>query len=254
MCGECSGTLLLVDIGNSRIKWAQGEKGKLKIGRPFATHLPNLTDRLDRLWSDLPVPVCVVASNVGGDVVRALMVDWIERRWGLGIHFVVPQSQAHGLINAYEEPTALGADRWVCLVAVRHSYPLPACIVDCGTAITIDVLDQSGRHLGGLIAPGLALMTRALANRAHGLRSVEGVYQGMLARNTAAAMLSGSRHAGVGLIERALRGVGDLLACKPDLLLTGGDADTIAAELSVPFTLVPDLVLQGLLTLAEDIS
>jgi type III pantothenate kinase len=129
---------------------------------------------------------------------------------------------------------------------------LPACIADCGTAITVDLLDAEGRHLGGLIAPGLTLMMQALTQRAQGLQMANGSYQGLLARNTAAAMLSGARHAGVGLIERTLRETGRLLGCEPHLVLTGGDAETVAAELSVPYALAPGLVLQGLLIITEN--
>lgn len=252
MPSEGVGKSLLVDIGNSRIKWGLSENGKLDAGRPFAVDESMLRNELDRRWGDLPIPSAVVASNVAGPVIRELMEGWVRRRWGVRIRFVVPESHAFGVINGYEEPTALGVDRWVCLVAVRQSYPLPACVADCGTAITIDTLDVTGRHLGGLIAPGLTLMTQALAQRAQSLRPVDGSYQGMLASNTGAAMLSGARHAGVGLIERTLREVEKILGSSPCLLLTGGDADTVAAELSVPLTLVPDLVLQGLLTITEN--
>lgn len=243
---------LLVDIGNSRIKWGLGKSGQVTSGPPVASNLAVLTDELDRLWGALPAPLSVVASNVAGPEIGLCVRKWVARRWHLKLIFVQPEAEAYGVVNAYENPEKLGVDRWVCLVALRKSQPLPVCVADCGKAITLDVLDANGRHLGGLIAPGLTLMTEALSRRTQGLPLADGSYQGLLARDTSAAMLSGARHAAVGLIERTLHETGTLLGCVPSLALTGGDAETLAGELSLPYALVPDLVLQGLLIISEN--
>jgi len=252
MSSKGEGGVLLVDIGNSRIKWGLGRGGRVDAGRPLASNLAVLKDDLDRVWSNVPASSSVVASNVAGPEIGQRVQEWVERHWGLEIQFVQPEGRAYGVVNGYENPDKLGVDRWVALVALRKFYPLPACIADCGTAITVDALDSGGRHLGGLIAPGLTLMRQALMQRAPGLTLADGTYQGLLARNTAAAMLSGARQACAGLIERTLREIGKLLGCDPHLVLSGGDAQTLATELSVPYALAPDLVLQGLLIIAEN--
>lgn len=252
MFSDRGGPRLLVDIGNSRIKWGLGENGRVDAGPPFAAECAPLMGELDRQWGGLPAPASVVVSNVAGSEIGACLQNWVGRRWGLPVRFVLPEACAYGVVNGYENPEQLGVDRWVCLVAARHAHPLPACIADCGTAITVDALDACGNHLGGLIAPGLTLMQQALIQRTQGLHQGEGVYSGLLAGNTAAAMMNGARQAGVGLIERTLRAAGRLLGCEPHLVLTGGDAQTIAAELSVPYALAPNLVLQGLLAIAEN--
>ena len=252
MASEGEGRVLLVDIGNSRIKWGIGSGGRLAAGPSFASDPGAVADAVDRLWGDLPAPASVVASNVAGPAIGERVQDWVKQRWRLDIRFVRPEARAYGVVNGYESPAKLGADRWVALVALRKFYPLPACIADCGTAITVDVLDAGGRHLGGLIAPGLTLMRQALTQRAPGLEAANGSDQGLLARNTAAAMLSGARQAGAGLIERTLREAGRLLGSDPHLVLSGGDAQTLAAELSIPYALAPELVLQGLLIIAEN--
>jgi type III pantothenate kinase len=246
------GGVLLVDIGNSRIKWGLGKNARVDAGRPFASDATALTGEFDRFWGDLPAPSSVVACRVADAEIGQRLREWVERHWGLTIRFVQPESQAYGVVNGYDTPEKLGVDRWVALVAVRKFYPLPACVADCGTAITVDALDSEGRHLGGVIAPGLTLMRQSLIQRVPALSLAAGDYHGLLARNTAAAMLSGARQAGAGLIERTVRETGRLLGCDPHLVLSGGDAQTLAVELSVPYVLAPELVLQGLLIIAEN--
>ena len=248
-----SETLLLVDIGNSRIKWGLGRNGRLDAGTPFSSDVEALTDEMGRLWGDLSAPTAVVVSNVAGPSRGGRMRDWVWRHWGLQVHFVQPEARGYGVVNAYENPAKLGVDRWICLVALRELHPLPACIADFGTAITVDVMDAAGRHLGGLIAPGLTLMRQALTQRTAGLQEAGGIYQGLLARNTAAALLSGVRQASVGLLERVVREASRQLGCELRVVLTGGDAETVAAELAMPHVLAPNLVLQGLLIMAENI-
>lgn len=157
-----------------------------------------------------------------------------------------------GVINGYQQPELLGVDRWLALIAVRHHHPLPAVIVDFGTALTLDVLDGDGRHRGGLICPGLNLMYQSLGNGTAGIaidgEKIEG--DSILGQSTRTAVRLGIHHAVLGMIERVMH---KLQKEWPQLhvILTGGDADEVALRLSAPVHRVPDLVLKGLAVVSQ---
>ena len=165
------------------------------------------------------------------------------------IEIIHVKSQAHafGVYNAYQQPEKLGVDRWLALVAVRNHYQLPACIVDCGTAITVDLIDADGKHQGGLISPGLTLMKKSLAEGTEALQFHETNYVFGPANFTEAAIYSGTLSAAVGLIEHVLTKQSNAM----QLILTGGDAEIIAAQLEIKPIVDPDLVLRGLAIVLE---
>jgi type III pantothenate kinase len=242
---------ILVDIGNSRVKWGRAEQGKLVAGEPFATDAGALGRHLDSRWRDLSAPDAVYVSSVAGADMAERLADWIASRWRVPVRFARAEAQACGVINGYERPEQLGVDRWVGLLALPEHYGLPACLADCGTALTFDVLDAGGRHLGGLIAPGPALMKRSLSQGTRGISVVEGPVQDFLGRNTAACVESGVIRACAGLVEKSVRETAALLGRLPNLVLSGGDGETIGRCLAIPYRFDADLVLRGLLTLAE---
>jgi type III pantothenate kinase len=158
------------------------------------------------------------------------------------IHLATTQTQAFNVTNGYSQPEKLGVDRWLALIAVRKKTNTPVCIVDCGTAITVDVLDMDGRHRGGLICAGLTLMKTALAFNTADLPLADSPHHIGLAIETEAAIYNGTLFAACGLIERVMQDLPE----NTMLFLTGGDATIIAAQLTQPLTLETDLVLQGL--------
>ncbi|MGH8119379.1 MAG: type III pantothenate kinase, partial [Gammaproteobacteria bacterium] len=171
--------------------------------------------------------------------------------WGLKPHFAEVASVAAGVRNAYAEITQLGVDRWLALVATWRKFGSAACIVDCGTAVTIDGLDGTGRHLGGLILPGVSMMQQVLYQTASGIPAAGAVrFQRGLADNTRQGVLNGCTMAVVALINRTvdeLRGsAGDGLAC----VITGGAATEILPLLHAGFVHEPLLVLEGLAIIA----
>jgi type III pantothenate kinase len=156
------------------------------------------------------------------------------------------------VVNAYRNPEKLGVDRWLALIAVHRRTRAPACIVDCGTAVTFDGLDPEGRHLGGLILPGLRMMQDALLGHTQiGLLSpVDGVE--LLARDTAGAVTSGALFACAGLLELVVGRIARECGRVPEVVLTGSDGAKLQAVLETGSGYEPDLVLQGLAELAGD--
>ncbi len=242
---------MLVDIGNSRVKWGLAKTGRILAGPAFRSDPLALAAHLDHHWGDLEAPAAVYVSNVAGAAMEAGLSGWVAGHWGVPVRFVKAEVACCGVVNGYERPEKLGVDRWVGLIGLRNHYGLPACLTDCGTALTFDVLDVQGRHLGGLIAPGPRLMKRSLLQETLGVKAVESGVREFLGRNTAAAVESGVFRACAGLVEKAAREATELLGPAPTLVMTGGDGEAVSRYLAIPYQFEADLILRGLLTLAE---
>lgn len=235
---------LLLDVGNSRLKWAWLEGENLRPGEPFPSRSPDLAGALDAAWGELARPEKIWGCNVAGEEVRVAVETWVARNWGRPCRWVAAAAAAHGIINGYADPGRLGADRWLALIAARRFFSLPLCVADCGTAITVDVLDAAGNHLGGVIAPGLTAMGRALP--AGIVAATDDGNVPPLGRDTATAVRSGVLHAAAGVIGRVHAHCRQRWGESPALILTGGDAARLAPLLNIPHRIDPDLLLRGL--------
>ena len=190
-------------------------------------------------------------SNVAGENVGTFIGRWFQQAWSQSPVWAKSQKKGFGVVNGYDRPEQLGVDRWVCLIAARQRHLGPACVADCGTALTLDLLDGDGEHRGGLIVPGLHLMRESLSRRTVNVREYSGVSSGPWAKNTADAVVGGTLLTLVAVIERFVRDSAAGLVSTPPLLITGGDAQAISERLDIPFVWAPQLVLEGLSIVAE---
>jgi type III pantothenate kinase len=238
---------LLIDMGNTRLKWAVATAGQIITGQPIVNGRIN-RDELVGLWKGIYRPRRILVSCVTANQLFELVQSVAYALWfDVDIILVKSQAQAFGVISAYQQPEKLGVDRWLSLVAVWQKYQCSACIVDCGTAITVDLINANGRHQGGLISPGLALMKKSLGQGTEALPFSELSHVLGLADNTEAAIYSGTLMAAIGLFEHVLAKQSQNMR----LILTGGDAELIAGHLDIPSIVEPDLVLRGLLCVLE---
>lgn len=249
---------LLVDVGNTRLKWARLRAGKLgRMGS--APHGSGTPGHYRRLLAPAlrGVEAVIVVSVAGRGVDRALAAGIVEAS-GLTPRFVGSTRHAAGVVNGYREVWRLGADRWVAAIGGWYEPARrgrPVCVVDVGTATTIDLVDARGRHLGGAIVPGPALMvdsllrgTRGIRRRAAGARRAPPPTP--FARSTREALEAGARHAVAALVDRACVAARERTGRRPLLLLTGGAAAEVAPWIRAPHSVTPDLVLRGLAALA----
>lgn len=235
---------LLVDIGNSRLKWAVKRDGVLESGKPVDAIHGHLD--FDENWKKLRAPKRVLVSNVQGEKRSQGLQEWVRVNWLLSAEFIRVCNRAYGIENGYRDPDQLGVDRWVCMIAVRAFCQDPVCVVDCGTAITADVLDSMGRHQGGVICPGVTLMQNALVQGTSAL-TFEGVARDeLLGRDTDSGIYTGTLTAAAGLIEKLLVESELSLQTRLKLVVTGGAAEVVVARLRGEYELIPDLVLRGL--------
>lgn len=234
---------LLIDLGNSRLKWGLGKGRDIKSGEPIGLDHGLFFEKLLYEWKDIKAPQQVAISSVSSESLIEQICRVAKRLWP-SIETIIAQTsaQACGVQNAYQRPDQLGVDRWLCLLALRYFHSLPACVVDCGTAITVDMLNKQGIHLGGLIMPGLTLMKKALYQGTQQLQFSEQQYAAGLSDSTEAGIYSGTLFSAVGMVEHVLGKQDENF----NLILTGGDADLLAGNISLDLTIEPDLVLQGL--------
>jgi len=239
-------TELLIDVGNTRIKWARSRNGQI-IGSARATPADNVDALFDE-WRGLQTPpdTARVVSVAAATVARGLS-DWLNAEWGIDPDRVETPAIGGGIRVAYPQPSQLGTDRWLAMVGARAAGYLPACVVDCGTAITVDEVGADGIHQGGVIMAGLGAQRAGLAQVAPGLPSVEWSTRAPhLATDTEQALVSGHLHGTAlaiqGVVRRCMLGSDARLTP----VLTGGDAPLIARYLDMDVCLRPDLVLEGL--------
>ncbi|MCP3870607.1 MAG: type III pantothenate kinase [Gammaproteobacteria bacterium] len=244
--------VLMIDIGNTNLKWAWMQDGRIS-GIESASHAHEKPFVLaGRCWGQSPRPGRVVMANVASPDLDAGVTRWVSESWGLTTELVCTTAAAFGVTNAYSVPEHLGVDRWLTLLAVHNSGGQPTCIVDCGTAITIDVIDVHGHHLGGLILPGFNLMREALLAKTHIPRVDQTDPTHLLGTGTASAVSSAAVHAAAALVERVVERTSRQLGQAPVLVLSGSDAVTLKPLLNLSGEIKPDLVMQGLLLFAKE--
>lgn len=250
-------SFLAVDIGNTRLKWALYPQATVDA-QPVASgaeFLENIDKLADGEWARLAAPGRMLGCCVAGDAVKRRVEEQMEELWVVPAHWVVSSAAEAGLINGYDHPTRLGADRWVAMVGARHRMlaagpARPMVVVMVGTAVTVEAIDTHGRFLGGFILPGHGIMLRALESGTAGLHVPTGEVR-EFPTNTSDALTSGGTFAIAGAIERMVQHVRHRCGAEPACYMTGGAGWKMAPHMSVQFELVESLIFDGLLVLAQ---
>ena len=244
---------LLLDLGNTRMKWAVQAPGAPDfIARGAVLHeAESIADQWPLAQPPDAVWLCSVTDPLRTDIVAQA----VGRSWGIPVHRIASQSAGFGVRSAYGDPQCLGADRWAALVGARSLESGPVCILDLGTALTGDLLAADGTHLGGIIAPGRQLLRRSLRSGtaqvvadAPAPEVVDG-NEG-LGRTTDDCVAWGVTHSVIGCCARIVAIAHSRLGADVAVLLTGGDASWAQPLLPFASRIEPDLVLRGLAVIA----
>ncbi len=247
---------LLIDVGNTRLKWAV-----LRDGVLGPQHAQRYADWSDNEFSAYVMghadrPGRVLVANVGGERVAGLISGAVFKAWDIKPVILQSSARAGGIENAYPEPAKLGVDRWAAMIGAHAMGLGPACVVSVGTAMTVDGVAESGKHLGGLIVPGPDLMIASLMQNTSDIavRAEAGqTREALFSDNTRGAIHQGAVHALAALVDRAMHTLEQSCGKRPALLVTGGAAHRIERLVADPLTQVPDLVLRGLAVLADEV-
>ena len=247
---------LLIDAGNTRVKWGVLEAGQIRRTGNIAQERIH-EQGLQALTTKIPRDVDeVFASNVAGASFATRLSGVIGAHCGCDVRFAHTERAAFGVTNSYAQPRRMGVDRWVAMVGAWAEVESACLVVDAGTAITIDAIDDDGKHLGGQIIAGVATMATALASSTSDIPNVRassgraGSGLDIFASSTAAAVREGAHNAVAGAVDRAIR-VLQSNAYSPTVILTGGDSSRILSALCETPLHRPHLVLQGLAHMLE---
>ena len=269
---------VLLDVGNSRLKWAllpssrrqrSHSTAHVRAGGSLAVESVRRSSKpllqvLRRSGARASIYVCNVAGPIVERRIRAAAAAAVLP----APRFIRTAAAAAGVTNGYLEAWRLGVDRWVALIGAHHQHPTRnLCVVSIGSAMTIDLLTADGRHQGGSITPGPYLMLEALLQSTAGIRRRAGASSaaaltrrrskparaadGLFARDTRSALLSGCLRACAELIERSLIEARQRLGARANLIVTGGGADCIVPLLRSRYQRDDNLVLHGLAVLAS---
>jgi type III pantothenate kinase len=245
--------MLLLDVGNTSVKWGVCNTGTLEQCGCFMHRGNDVRALADQSWSELRTPSSVFIASVAGEQVQQQLSDWIGAHWDIAPVFIATTAAACGVSNAYKIPGNLGVDRWAALVGIHHDAPGANCVIDCGTAITLDLLDATGLHRGGMILPGIEMLQQMLLKNTainSEVRPFEGA--SLFSAGTEEAVNNGSLYMGAATIDRVVADMADDLGSPLQLVITGGDAARIQTLLACSARHDPELVLKGLAILAGE--
>ncbi|MDX1817984.1 MAG: type III pantothenate kinase [Marinobacter sp.] len=239
---------LLIDAGNTRLKW------RLATGDAVVAEGLGAFD--DDLLSGFPATSRVrriSVSTVAAEPRRQALTEYLEARFSIPVAYHWAESGRGGLVNAYEDPRRMGADRWHAMYAAWIETRSGFVVVDAGSAITVDFVDDAGRHIGGYILPGLQMMLRSLKTDAARI-----LFDGTPASDSTPGTTTGECvHHGVSWMlqsatERVLTDAEQMGIQR--VIVTGGDAGFLL-QLGLKADYRPDLVLDGLAAIdAEDLA
>lgn len=245
----------LVDIGNTRVKWACGDGATLSGHGAFPYAPDTLRRELEQHWRAArprELEHALIAS-VAGPEVTGRVRDFIAGAWSVKARDAVAEPARDGLKNGYDDPASLGVDRWLALLAAWRKYETSLCVVDCGTAVTLDVVlhegqGLGGRHLGGHIYPGLAALRKALAMTTGQIQADDDAVPALaFGSSTPECVSNGYAFALSGLLRECIEKVRKEHDAELLTVITGGGAATLPPSL-LPASArhEPHLVLQGL--------
>ncbi|MDH5736514.1 MAG: type III pantothenate kinase [Gammaproteobacteria bacterium] len=237
--------MLLIDIGNTCFKWAVSSEDKFVQKGIKCYQSAEITDLFDEVFSSVSVQKRIYISCVASENIKQKIECWFKKNWQVNSVFVVSQASQAGLFNAYNDAEKLGVDRWCAMIGAWVKYKKAFCIIDCGTAVTLDVVDNEGHHLGGLIMPGLTMMQAALSQGTAGISHGSGERL-ELAKKTTDAVNSGCYQLLSSGLEMMLNKhrlmLGNDLLC----IVTGGDGAELSKQFKCDYIFEPDVILYGL--------
>lgn len=230
--------ILEIDAGNTFIKWrALGEERVVDGGRFLTRELSS--QKMPKIWQQCK---SVRIASVAGVTINTQLTELLQP---LPVAFARTQFSQSGLNNSYADPSRMGVDRWLAMLAAFHRCDAECCVVDCGSAITVDYVARNGQHLGGFILPGLRLMNNSLqVNTAEVIvdQSIE-CFSQELGTSTSEAVQHGVNYMFSALVEKVVADVSQRSGC--ELFITGGDGP-LFSQLAGCGHLIEDLVMDGL--------
>jgi type III pantothenate kinase len=253
--------LLAVDIGNSQSVVGLFDGDTIVRQWRITSQASRTADECQLLVSSMLREAGIDPTRIGrmamASVVPSLTPEFRtmgERLFGVA-PLTIDGSIDTGVPLLVHDPSSVGPDRIVNVVAARARHGVPAIVIDMGTATTFDVLDASGNYLGGAIAPGVQVAAEALFVRGARLARVELKRPAQaIGKTTEEHLQSGIFFGAVGQIDEIVRRIAEEMGGRPRVIATGGLAGPIGAASSTIQNVDPDLTLHGIRLVEERIS
>ena len=237
---------LLLDLGNSRCKYAVLNPDAPDEYDALAYYDGRRLEAIVSVLEKYEAADRVVLCSVLGQEVNDQLQQWLAANKPGEFYFLDTSVRCFGISIGYEDPSTLGADRLAALIAAHDQFQGSTCIVDCGTAVTVDVLDQGGIHRGGIIFPGVRSMHAALLADTDMDVDHDAGHLVMPANSTRDAIYTGCLSAVAGGIVRIVHTMQGDNHPFDQVILTGGDAEFLLPLLSQNLIHKPHWVLEGL--------
>jgi type III pantothenate kinase len=248
-----SGRCLQIDFGNSSAKWRLLSQGGEIVTR--GRYVPGEEASRNELLSCSGECSKIWVASVASTDTETDFSNLLEKHWGLKPWFARSQKQTGDLVNSYADPGRMGVDRWLAMLGARKRSQRRVCVVDAGSALTIDFIAASGQHEGGYIIPGPALMERALLLDTDRVRFEEDAEYALTPGcSTAEAVRHGIALAQVGAVRVAVDEAQNTPGCgeAPEVFFCGGGAEVLAELFGRNNNFAPDLVFEGLQLMSQD--
>lgn len=234
---------LEIDAGNSFLKWRLRNAGETVVeGRLQTGQVRDGKEKAPSEWSEADH---VRVASVAGDSVN-MWLRMVFATQGIPVDFAQVSKQQHGLTNAYKNVHKMGVDRWLAMLAAWQQTRKGVCVVDAGSAVTVDFVDATGQHLGGYILPGLRLLQESLLGSTAEVRwsnRFPGESALQPGNTTATCVCNGGHYLLAALLQRVKS---DCDHYEIDhIILTGGDAVELQRQTRIG-QVQPELVLDGL--------
>lgn len=249
---------ILIDAGNSSLKLSILDNiDNSDIYYTILDYNNLFSDLVDELQNQIVSAVLV--SNVNNPVIYHIIADVVYQLWRIQPQQVIVQQDRYGISTRYNNPRVLGVDRWLAMIAARAEFNKTLCVIDCGTAVTVDVVSDEGMHLGGLITPGLKMSRDALGMKTNNLPLVENNSENnnnkssFLATTTKDAILGGTLYQISAYIERIVSEIKQEFGDNIECIISGGDAEKFQALTLHQFHYRETLILEGLRIVASDL-
>lgn len=245
-----------IDAGNSNIKWRVFNHGsshyggeRIKPGK-FATELLQFLAAHQVATESVKK---IRIASVLSDITNKIMCDALLNAIGIQPSILKSTVRSSGVTNNYQNPQALGVDRWCAILTAVNELrtankPLWSCVIDAGSAMTIDFINNNGVHQGGYITPGFAMQLRALFSDTEQVKvdAVSGFNELMPASNTADAVRRGVLLSMLSLIASSIKSFNSLHGCKAQIFITGGSAPQLLKLANFPMLYREHLVVDGI--------
>lgn len=242
--------ILLIDIGNTATKWGAWDPSLTRVDICEQGYVATADFQFKSI--SLPqIPVAVYVACVADPKIYFQLQSEIAQAWQVPVYLVRTEKDLVGLSIGYQNVDELGVDRWLNMLAAWNKYKYALMVVSFGTAVTIDMINELGVHLGGVIAPSWKLMVACLTQNTFNIEVKTNLSFELLGDSTETAVNRGAVHAELGVVQEVYGYFAKNWNSNFKCVFTGGEASEFVKHMSIPGEVSQNLVLQGLAVYAS---